>query len=61
MQVLNDIKTMTLRSIRKSSWLNAEEKEVAEKKILNMDFVLGIPDGIKNLSVLNSYYHKVRT
>lgn len=58
-EVLKNVKAITLRNIQKSLWLNKEEKEVAEKKIYNMDFVLGISNGIKNLSVLNSYYQKV--
>ena len=32
---------------------------MAEQKVLSMNFVLGIPEPLKNLSLLNSYYKQV--
>lgn len=32
---------------------------MAERKILSMSFVLGIPEQLKNLSVVNNYYKKL--
>ncbi|OXU24841.1 hypothetical protein TSAR_015110 [Trichomalopsis sarcophagae] len=58
-RVLSDIKQVTLRTIKRSSLLNEDEKRMAERKILSMSFVLGIPEPLKNLSVVNSYYKKL--
>ncbi|XP_008204781.1 neprilysin [Nasonia vitripennis] len=58
-RVLSDIKQVTLRTIKRSFLLNEDEKRMAERKILSMSFVLGIPEPLKNLSVVNSYYKKL--
>ncbi|XP_058809094.1 neprilysin-like isoform X2 [Phymastichus coffea] len=58
-RVLNDVKQATLRKIKRSFLLNEDEKRIAERKVLSMNFVLGVPEPFKNLSVVNGYYKKL--
>lgn len=58
-RILSDIKQVTIRTIRRSVLFNDDEKRMAEHKVMNMNFVLGIPEPLKNISLLNTYYQKV--
>ncbi|XP_023247180.1 endothelin-converting enzyme homolog [Copidosoma floridanum] len=58
-EVLKNVKQATVRTIRSSVLLSDVEKLRAENKVSAMNFVLGIPESLKNFSVISDYYKEL--
>ncbi|XP_011497501.1 PREDICTED: neprilysin-like [Ceratosolen solmsi marchali] len=59
-RILSDIKRETIKTIKHSRLLNEDEKRMAERKILNINVILGIPESLKNISIIDNYYKKLK-